>query len=92
MSDKLTAEEARKIARPSVEKLVEIACDEIKKAAFNGVTLVEIKSELILNILYHDKELFAEFVRAMIELGYKYYRGWWYNKSNNSDYSVKFYY
>lgn len=91
MSEILTAEEARTIARPSVERLVEIACDEIKKGAFNGETLIEIKSEMIKNIRIFDKNLYAEFVGAMIEKGYKY-TGWWFDSKNKELDYTRFYF
>lgn len=91
MGDILTAEEARAIARPSVERLVEIACGEIKNGAFNGKNLIEIESELIINIRRYDKNLYSDFVQAMIKKGYKY-QGWWFNGRNKDQNYTRFYF
>jgi hypothetical protein len=91
MSNILTAEEARAIARPSVERLVEIACGEIKNGAFNGKTIIEIESELIINIRHCDPNLYSDFVQAMIEKGYKY-QGWWFDSRNKNLSYTRFYF
>lgn len=91
MSNILTAEEARAIARPSVERLVEIACGEIKNGAFNGKTIIEIESELIINIRNYDPNLYSNFVQAMIEKGYKY-QGWWFDSRHAETRYTRFYF
>ena len=67
----ITARGARELAGPSVDEVVQAACEKIRKAAKEGKREVNLRSDVWVYGGYNNSKLFQESSAKLKELGFE---------------------